>query len=218
MVLDSSPRRSGGRIFFSGVNFLCWLLFRYPFHPRVTAVHVKYPGHSAGSACGRLELNMHAPYLCSLCINWRDIMHGCMVYTEPAETAAVSHSTSHVTTTQRMSVHHFGEYSKGATKIDSHSFQIACDKSAWSASARKRRTALYKSDHNQQHLQNETCGRKKDLSLRNCLSQSCWFRPQWKRFRGEDPPKCCTQSWKRFRFQMWQQSRCLRPRITTRVR
>ena len=37
-VMGSNPRRSGGRIFFSGVNFLCWLLFRYPFHPRVTAV------------------------------------------------------------------------------------------------------------------------------------------------------------------------------------
>ena len=33
-----NPRRSGGRIFFFGVNFLGWLSFRYPFHPRVTAV------------------------------------------------------------------------------------------------------------------------------------------------------------------------------------
>ena len=32
------PCRSGGRIFFSRVNFLRWLLFRHPFHPRVTAV------------------------------------------------------------------------------------------------------------------------------------------------------------------------------------
>ena len=37
-VPGSSPGRSGGRIFFSRVNFLCWHLFRYPFHPRVTAV------------------------------------------------------------------------------------------------------------------------------------------------------------------------------------
>ena len=36
-VPGSSPGRSGGRIFFSRVNFLCWLLL-YPFHPRVTAV------------------------------------------------------------------------------------------------------------------------------------------------------------------------------------
>ena len=28
----SNPCRSGGRIFFSRVDFLCWLLFRYPFH------------------------------------------------------------------------------------------------------------------------------------------------------------------------------------------
>jgi len=37
-VEGSSPHRSGGRIFFSRVNFLCWLLFRHPLHPRVTAV------------------------------------------------------------------------------------------------------------------------------------------------------------------------------------
>ena len=37
-VAGSNPCRSGGRIFFSRVNFLCWLLFRYPFYPRVTAV------------------------------------------------------------------------------------------------------------------------------------------------------------------------------------
>ena len=37
-VPGSSPGRSGGRIAFSRVNFLCWLLFRYPSHPRVNAV------------------------------------------------------------------------------------------------------------------------------------------------------------------------------------
>ena len=37
-VTGLNPCRSGGRIFFSRVEFLCWLLFRYPFHPRVTAV------------------------------------------------------------------------------------------------------------------------------------------------------------------------------------
>ena len=36
-VPGSSPRKNSGRIFFSRVNFLCWLLFRYPFHTRVTA-------------------------------------------------------------------------------------------------------------------------------------------------------------------------------------
>ena len=42
-VAGSNPYRSGGRIFFSRVDFLCWLLFRYPFHPRVTAAARKRP-------------------------------------------------------------------------------------------------------------------------------------------------------------------------------
>ena len=42
-VAGSNPCWSGGRIFFSRVNFLCWLLFWYLFHPRVTAVAHKRP-------------------------------------------------------------------------------------------------------------------------------------------------------------------------------
>ena len=78
------------RISFSRVNFLSWLLFRYPFHPRVTAVHVKGQKYSGG----RLQLNTHAPYVCGFA--WSDMVHGCMVYTERAETVAVSCGTSHV--------------------------------------------------------------------------------------------------------------------------
>ena len=37
-VAGSNPCWNGGRIFFSKVDFLCWLLFRYPFQPRVTTV------------------------------------------------------------------------------------------------------------------------------------------------------------------------------------
>ena len=43
-VAGSNPCWNGGRIFFSRVDFLCWLLFRYPFHPRVTTVaRKKFP-------------------------------------------------------------------------------------------------------------------------------------------------------------------------------
>ena len=42
-VAGSNPWRFGGRIFFSMVNFLCWLSFRDPFHPGVTAVSRKIP-------------------------------------------------------------------------------------------------------------------------------------------------------------------------------
>ena len=37
-VAGSNPCWNGGRIFFFRVDFLCWLLFRYPFHYRVTTV------------------------------------------------------------------------------------------------------------------------------------------------------------------------------------
>ena len=42
-VAGSNPCWSSGRIFFSRVNFLCWLLFWYPFHPRAIAVACKRP-------------------------------------------------------------------------------------------------------------------------------------------------------------------------------
>ena len=42
--------RSGGRIFFSRVNFVCLLLFFVCFTPMFPQLHVKGPGHSAKSA------------------------------------------------------------------------------------------------------------------------------------------------------------------------
>ena len=55
---------------------------------------IVYNGHSARSAGGRLQLNTYAPYICSFARS--GMVHGCMVYTERAETAAVSCGTSHV--------------------------------------------------------------------------------------------------------------------------
>ena len=55
----SSPGRCGERMVFSGgVSFLCGLsVFRYPFHPRVTAVARKDPGHSA-EGVGGIQLRL----------------------------------------------------------------------------------------------------------------------------------------------------------------
>ena len=83
-VAGSKPCWSGGRIFFSWVNFLCWLLFRYPFHPCVTAVARKRPR----SFCQKRRWQVtakdtHTPYVCGFA--WSDTVHGCMVYTERAE-------------------------------------------------------------------------------------------------------------------------------------
>ena len=63
--------------------------------------HVKDPGHSR---CRWLHVT--AEHTCRsslrvwLCMKWRDKVHGCMGYTERAQTAAVSRGTSHVTTKQ----------------------------------------------------------------------------------------------------------------------
>ena len=60
-IASSNPGRSGGRIFFSRVNFVCWLLFGVRSTPVLPHWHVKDPGHSAKSAGGRLHLNTHTP-------------------------------------------------------------------------------------------------------------------------------------------------------------
>ena len=75
-VEGSNPCWSGGRIFFSRVNFLCLLLFRYRFHPRVTAVARKRPW----SFCQKHRWQVtgkHAYTLCMwLCMKW----HGAWLY------------------------------------------------------------------------------------------------------------------------------------------
>ena len=63
-------------------HFLCWLLFRYPFHPRVTAVAHERSQSFCQKCSGRLQLNTHTPYVCGFA--WSDMVHGCMVYTELA--------------------------------------------------------------------------------------------------------------------------------------
>ena len=50
--------------------------------------------HSFCQKCRwQITANMHAPYICGFV--WNDIVHGCMVYTERAKTAAVLCGTSH---------------------------------------------------------------------------------------------------------------------------
>ena len=50
-------RMDGGTIFFSPVNFLCWLLFGVCSTPMLPLWHVKDHSHSGG----RLHLNAHTP-------------------------------------------------------------------------------------------------------------------------------------------------------------
>ena len=60
-VVSLNPSRSGRRIFFSRVKFVCWISFSACSTPLLLQRHVKYPGHSAKSAGGRLHLNTHSP-------------------------------------------------------------------------------------------------------------------------------------------------------------
>ena len=55
-VASLNPSRSGRRIFFSRVNFVCWLLFGVCSTPVLPQWHVKDPGHSAKSAGDRFHL------------------------------------------------------------------------------------------------------------------------------------------------------------------
>ena len=93
-VAGSNPCRSSGRIFLSRVDFLCWLLFWYPFHPHVTAVARK----RFHAFCQKRRWQVTAKHtytLCMwLCIKW----HGAWLYgvhRTCTETAAVSCGTSH---------------------------------------------------------------------------------------------------------------------------
>ena len=80
--------------FFSRVSFLCWLLFWYPFHPRVTAVAHK----RARSFCQKCRWQVTAKRAYTLrvwlCMKWHGVwLYG--VHRTCAEMATVSCGTSH---------------------------------------------------------------------------------------------------------------------------
>ena len=60
-VVSLNPGRSGGRIFFSSVNFVRWLLVCVHSILVLLQWHIKDPGHSAKSAGDKLHLNTHTP-------------------------------------------------------------------------------------------------------------------------------------------------------------
>ena len=75
-------------------HILVWSDLKHAMKSSLPQQHVKDPGHSAKNAGGRFQLNTHTHYVCGFA--WSDMVHGGMVYTERAETAAVSRGTSHV--------------------------------------------------------------------------------------------------------------------------
>ena len=75
-VAGLNPCWSGGRIFFSMVNFLCWLLFWHPLHPCVTALARKRPW----PFCQKRRWQVTAKHAYTLhmwlCMKW----HGAWLY------------------------------------------------------------------------------------------------------------------------------------------
>ena len=116
-VMGSSPGRSGRKVFFSRVNFLCWLLFGILSTPVLTVI--KNPGHFAKSASGCLQLYTQCM---RLYMKWCDMVYSCVVYTEHTKMAAVLSGTSHVWTTETVLqvLHHLDGYSKHAVIIIIH--------------------------------------------------------------------------------------------------
>ena len=66
-VTGSNPCRSDGRILCSRVNFLCRLLFWYPYHPHVTAV-----AHKRSRSFWQVTAKQACTLWVWLCVKWHD--------------------------------------------------------------------------------------------------------------------------------------------------
>ena len=131
------------RIFFSTVNFLCWLLFQYQFHSRVTAVACK----RSRPFCQKCRWQVTAKHTCTQCgFEWSDTVNWCMV---EWGTQTLCRDGSSFTWHQPrnnqtvLSVHHFCGYSKRAMKRI-HSIIQNHMRHKRSESAQEQRIELYK--------------------------------------------------------------------------
>ena len=139
------PARMSGECFFLQGQ-LSMLLFRYPFHLRVTRVARK----RFWSFCQKCSWQVTAKHACTLrmwlCMKWRGIWWMVVWCTQNApRTAAVSRAASHITTKQRCKMHHSSGYSKTRhNNRITHSENIATK--SVKESALGRRIAPYKGD------------------------------------------------------------------------
>ena len=146
-VPGSSPGRSGGGIFFSRVSFPCWLLFRYPFHPRVTAVARKRSRPFRQKCSGRLQLNTHTPYLCGF--EWSDIVNWFTVewwMQNLRPYGSISHGTSHATIKERYQYTTSGDinntcYKRIQSLIQNHVRHVHSE-SAWEVCSRAENSTI----------------------------------------------------------------------------
>ena len=145
-VAGSSPGRSGGRMFSSRVNLLCWLLFRYRFHTLVTTVARKRP-RSFCQKCRRQVTPKHTYiHLCGF--EWSDTVTWCMVEwcTQNLRwNGSISRGTSHATAKER---YHFITTSVDTNETRYKRMQSLIQNHTWHGrieSAWEQRMALHKS-------------------------------------------------------------------------
>ena len=115
-VAGSSPGRAAFFFFFffSSVNFWGWLLFRNPFHPRVTAEASKI-SRSFCQRCGLQVTAMTHTHTIYAVSNEVTLYTGAWLYgvhKTCGETATVSRGISHVATERRCKIYHSGGYQK----------------------------------------------------------------------------------------------------------
>ena len=148
-VSGSSLGRSSGTKFF--LQGQLWVL-------TLISVSVPIVRKRSRSFCQKCRSQVSAKHACTLstwlCVKWRDMVHGCMVYTKSAPRRQQFHVALPRNNQTALQVHHFGRSSKRAIKSweshDSHeSLRITCDKRAVSPGDWERRIALYKSDQQQ---------------------------------------------------------------------
>ena len=142
-VAGSNPCWNGGRIFFSRVNFLCWLLFWYPFHPRVTAVARK----RSRSSCQKCRWQVTAKHAYTLhmwlCMKWHSAwLYGVHRTRRDGSRFMWHQPCQHCKYTTSVDI------KKRAIKKAIHSCRITFERSE---SALERRIALYKSNHHHHH-------------------------------------------------------------------
>ena len=67
--------RSGRRIFFSSVNFLCWLLFWYLFHTHISTVAHKGSWSFCQKCRRQVTASMHTPPQLELMLVYKEVGH-----------------------------------------------------------------------------------------------------------------------------------------------
>ena len=161
----SNPCWSGGRIFFSRVDLLYWLLFRYPFHPRVTAVTRK----KSRPFCQKCRWQVTAKHAYTfrmwLCMRW----HGAWLYDVHImrrDGSSFMYMTWHRPCQRCNYTTSVDIQKRSYEKLVTHVLRITCERSE---SARERRTALYRSNHHQ-HRDIGSQWKEQGTNRRNIMS------------------------------------------------